>query len=253
MAVTTISYSPAIQGFPSRYSFEPDMMISMNNRFYSFSGDGLYQHHSDNVDRLEFYGAQYDAEITFVFNDSPLERKVFKTIGLEGNDAWNATMTADSGQTGTITDTFFEEKETEYFAFIRFNTGSTNFRTRNVGGIGEPDAVNTSGTELTLTYNGGYNNLLNIGDELYYFDPLVPPSGDEILIGTVTAKTATTIVVDPYSSAPAAFGEPVFYVKNSQAESYGLLGSFIEVRLTNNSTTQVELFAAQSEVMKSFP
>ena len=73
MAVTTISYSPGIKGFPSRYSFEPDMMISMNNRFYSFAGGGLYQHHSDNVDRLEFYGAQYDACLLYT-SPSPRDR-----------------------------------------------------------------------------------------------------------------------------------------------------------------------------------
>lgn len=248
MAITTVTYSPAIQGFPSRYSFEPDYMVTMNNKFYSFKEGNLFQHHSDNSDRLEFYGAQYDAEITFVFNDRPLERKVFKTIGLEGNDAWTATMTADSGQTGTITDTFFEEKEVEFFAFIRFNTGSTNFRTRNTGGIGVANTVaGTVGNTVTITFTGDVNTILNIGDDIYFSN-----GSSETNIGPLTTKSTNQITIDSSLAVPSV-GNTIFYVKNSQAESYGLLGSFIEVRLTNNSTTQVELFAAQSEVMKSFP
>jgi hypothetical protein len=248
MAVTTVTYSPGIQGFPSRYSFEPDYMVTMNNKFYSFKEGNLFQHHSDNVDRLEFYGDQYDAEITFVFNDRPLERKVFKTISLEGNDAWTATMTADSGQTGTITDTFFEEKEVEFFAFVRFNTGSTNFRTRNTGGIGVANTVTgTVGNTVTITFTGDVNTILNIGDDIYFSN-----GSSETKIGPLTTKSTNQITIDSSLAVPSV-GNTIFYVKNSQAESYGLLGSFIEVRLNNNSTTQVELFAAQSEVMKSFP
>ena len=46
------------------------------------------------------------------------------------------------------------------------------------------------------------------------------------------------------------------YIKNPIAESHGLLGHYCEFKLTLSSTKAIEpseLFAVESEVMKSFP
>ena len=43
------------------------------------------------------------------------------------------------------------------------------------------------------------------------------------------------------------------YIKGSVAESHGVLGHYCIFTLENNSTTKVELFAVESEVMKSYP
>jgi hypothetical protein len=43
------------------------------------------------------------------------------------------------------------------------------------------------------------------------------------------------------------------YIKSSVAESHGVLGHYCIFTLENNSTTKVELFAVESEVMKSYP
>ena len=42
MAVYTLTYSQGAKGWPSFYSFQPEMMIGMNNYFYSFKGGDLY-------------------------------------------------------------------------------------------------------------------------------------------------------------------------------------------------------------------
>jgi hypothetical protein len=44
-----------------------------------------------------------------------------------------------------------------------------------------------------------------------------------------------------------------FYVKNSVAESHGVLGHYCTFTLENNSSDKIELFSVQSNVMKSFP
>jgi hypothetical protein len=44
-----------------------------------------------------------------------------------------------------------------------------------------------------------------------------------------------------------------FYVKNSVAESHGVLGHYCTFTLQNSFNTKIELFAVESEVMKSFP
>ena len=42
-------------------------------------------------------------------------------------------------------------------------------------------------------------------------------------------------------------------VKNSQVESYGSRGFYMEVKLENEDTTEVELFSIGSDIFKSFP
>ena len=90
----TLTYADSVQGFPSFYSFSPDWMIGMNNYFYTFKGGNLYRHNVNPV-RNNFYGIQYNTTIKSVFNQSPLENKIFKTINLESDDTWETTLETD--------------------------------------------------------------------------------------------------------------------------------------------------------------
>ncbi|MFN9901890.1 MAG: hypothetical protein ACK55Z_24530, partial [bacterium] len=86
---------------PSFYSFNPDWMIGMNNYFYTFKGGNLYRHNVNNI-RNNFYGVQYTSRLQSVFNEAPLENKLFKTINLEGDAAWGLTMVTDLQDDGFI-------------------------------------------------------------------------------------------------------------------------------------------------------
>ena len=97
----TLTYSESTQGFPSFYSYFPDMMIGMNNYLYSFKGGDLYRHNT-NETRNNYYGVQYNSTITSVINESPLENKIFKTISLESDAAWSGTFISDQQTTGEI-------------------------------------------------------------------------------------------------------------------------------------------------------
>jgi hypothetical protein len=70
-------------------------------------------------------------------------------------------------------------------------------------------------------------------------------------MGSVTDKTSTTLVVDTVNNTPSV-SDFCFVAKNPEAESYGLKGYHANVRLTNNTTEPLELFAVNSEVVKSF-
>ena len=61
--------------------------------------------------------------------------------------------------------------------------------------------------------------------------------------------TAGTVPVLGPGVANAFFA----YIKNQVAESYGALGHYLVFTLQNSSTTATELFAVESEVMKSNP
>mgnify|MGYP003644181783 FL=1 len=75
-------------------------------------------------------------------------------------------------------------------------------------------------------------------------------------VGTVTAFTnssgSSTITVNAAAITPNN-GDFVLAVKNSQAESYGLRGSYMEVKLTSTTNSAVELFTVSSDAMKSYP
>jgi len=249
MAVT-LTYSPRLQGWTSFFTFHPEWMIGLNNSFYSMYQGQLYRHRDSSVNRNTFYGAYGNSTVTNVFNDSPLDAKMFKTIGLEGTQPWEATLTTDLGS-GKIETAWFVKKEGDYYANIRRNDAQTDLDMMSAQGIGDCLTVDaTSPPILILTFGFNINSLVNIKDIAYKQGAtlLDPP----ISIGPITAKTDTSITIDVSTSTPV-IGDMILVVKNSIAESYGTRGYYMEVQLVNSLTTQVELFSISSEAFKSYP
>jgi len=250
MAEITLSYSPAVKGWPSFYSFIPEYTQGMNNYLYTFNNGQLYRHNTNTL-RNNFYGVQYNTTIKSVFNKGPLENKLFKTLILESDAPWSATLVTDLPQTGSIADTYFEKKEGNYFAFIRFLETDINLLMRYANGIADVATVDaTTPTATTLTFASSVNigSIISIGDMVYY-------GSTPTLGGVVTALTGQVVTIDTTiagASAPSN-GDFILYVKNTVAESHGVMGHYCEYELTNTSTSKVELFSVGSESMKSFP
>jgi len=242
----TITYNSDVQGFPTFYSFIPDWMHGMNNYLYSFKGGNLYRHNTGNMG--EYYGIKYPCSITSVLNASPTEPKVFKTLSLESDDSWSATLVSDL-QTGIIQKDWFEEKEGSWFAFIRANSSPDNFKMRSANGIGELVSIaNITGTTYELTFAAGVGSIISIGDAIYFNSSPQP-----LLVGSVTGVSGQVVTVNATAGPLPSAGSFIFYVKNQQAESHGVLGYFCEFKLTNDSTNPVELFHVESSVFKSYP
>lgn len=268
MPTYTLSYSEDVQGWPSFYSFHPDYMIGMNNYFYTFKGGNLYRHNTNEL-RNNFYGVQYTSMIQSVLNDAPLENKLFKTMNIEGDAPWGATMQTDIQDSGVIEKDWFEKKEQSYYAFVR-NEGTvpaqpSEYALRSTNGIGR--SLTITGTGAAVQVNFAINpspiavgNILSIGDYLYY---TLPPSyNTPVYFGKVTnvqinyPAGLNRITVDttvPGGSIPGIQTPYIMFIKNSVAESHGVLGHYCVFTLENDSTSKVELFATQSEVMKSYP
>jgi hypothetical protein len=268
MANYTLTYSEASQGWPSFYSYNPDWMIGMNNYFYTFKGGNLYRHNVNEV-RNNFYGVQYTSKLVSVMNTSPLESKLFKTLNLEGDSAWDALMTTDLQFSGFIQRGWFERKEAAWFAFVR-NSGTTpatpaEYPLRSVNGIGRSTLITGTAPVLEINFAIGSSpidigSIISIGDIVYFS---LPPSfstpvlcgqvtniivnyvagNNKLIVNTTIAGGSMPLIQNPY----------IFYIKNSVAESHGVLGHYCLFTLENPSTSKVELFAVQSEVMKSYP
>jgi hypothetical protein len=78
---------PQLEGFESFLSYHPEMMTSLDSLFITFKNGQLWKHTTDSM-FCNFYGVQYGASITSVFNDSPLEKKTWQTITELSDDLW---------------------------------------------------------------------------------------------------------------------------------------------------------------------
>lgn len=266
LANYTLTYDTdgRIQGWPSFYSYVPDYMVGMNSHFYTFSGGNLYRH-STNTERNNFYGTVYNSTVTTPFNTQPLDNKLYKTLALQGAERWAAQMVTDLQTSFAMPADYFEVKEQTFFAFVRNQDTDVNFRLRSAQGIGRCSTVNLTDPaavvvnfeqEVNLSgINGTPTTPGNVGDMLYQ------GAATPILIGQITAVNVNAqaginqLVVDTTvtgGSLPAP-NTYCLFARNQVAESHGVLGHYALTTLTHPGRTQGELFAVQSDVMKSYP
>ena len=140
----TLTYDEKVKGWTSFHSYEPEMMVNLNNEFFSFKDGQLYIHNQTEGVRNNFYNTQYGTEIEFVANDGPSEVKIFKTIEIEGDSKeWDVTVSTDL-ESGHVNKADFENKEGFKYSYIRRN------------------AIDEVKTELLSVQ--GIGNLINIGD-----------------------------------------------------------------------------------------
>jgi hypothetical protein len=270
----TLTYSESVKGWPSFYSYYPDWIIGMNNYLYTFKGGDLYRHNV-NETRNTFYeqwwakfpfpppppGPFVPSRLVGVLNDAVLENKLFKTIVLQGDSQWDASLVTDIQNSGYISSSWFDKKEQVYFAFIR-NNSSGELSLRSVTGIGRSVSVTGGGTKVNFSISPlvSIGGIVSIGDSVYFS---IPPAYSATFFagvvsniiqnypGGVNQMEINTSVPGtvPISSPTAYF----FTVKNSIAESHGVLGHYCVFDITNGSSSKIELFAVGSEIMKSFP
>ena len=262
----TVSYSDEAKGFPSFYSYFPEYMIGMNSFFYSFKGGNLWRHNT-NETRNNFYNQQYTSTITSVFNPQPtLSIKLFKTLSYEATTtvadtnqaAWECLVLRTDltdGSEGSMLETYFEQKEGEWFSFLRTNSGTVNWKARSANGIGSCTEV-TSGSGITkLSFLVSVGSILSVGDSVFAAT-LVNGTvqGTPLLAGTVSTIGGDYInIIDAAPPAIPTVGQFIMYIKSAVAESHGARGYYLEFKLENDSTDAIELFSVGSSVMKSNP
>ena len=274
----TLSYSEAVTGWVSFYSYEPDWMIGMNNYFYTFKGGNLYRHNTGPA-RNTFYQEWWNkvggyvppsnspfafkpSKITSVFNNAVLENKIFKTITLEGDSQWGVTLETDLQYSGFIDSSWFEKKEASYYAFVR-NNSNGQLALRSLNGIGNSLTVVGNGTnnaQVNFSINPlvSIGNIISVGDYVYFGHPNPQLAGPVVAINIDYPSGINQIVVNNNMLTPLTTPIPgnvnyFLFIKNSVAESHGVLGHYCTFTLENLSNQKVELFSVQSNVMKSFP
>lgn len=243
----TITFDEKVTGWTSFHSISPDYMVGMNNTLFSFKNGDLYVHNSDDVPRNTFYGEHYQSKIALMFNDSPSEVKGLKAISLEGNENWNVKVTAyvrdkNDFTESTIGKEEFSLKEGLWYAYARRNENSKQLDSKSTYGVGVVESI----SPVVIS---GTSHMMSEGDILL--------TEDETVIGDIkTYKKEgdkTTVTFNFVTSDTSIIGKYVYGRKNSRVEGGNLRGYTIKLDLENDGTEPVELFAVNTEVMKSFP
>lgn len=240
MAQYTLTYSEKSKGWTSFWSYIPDWMIKLNNRFYTIKNGQLYLHNEETGVRNNFYGVQHDSKIKLYFNEINSDDKIFKTLALEGNKPWSAVLSTNLANS-TIKKEEFDQRESRHFAFMRKNENEEDLHGNTAQGIGV--IASFSGTEITFLF---VSEFVSIGDVLHQ----VNGSNNQV-IGTITGINGLVITVDAIVTAPIN-GLYSFSKKDARIEGGEVRGYYMEVELTNNDTEKVELFAVSTNAVKSF-
>ena len=176
------------------------------------------------------------------------------------NAAWACTsLTTDltDGSPGSMLQTYFEQKEGEWFSFLRNNSGTVNWKARSANGVGVCTVVTgIAGNNTVIDFSVQTGSVVSIGDTLFGITINAGVADVPKLAGVITAVTPTSITIlntPPPNGAVPTVGQYIAYVKSAVAESHGARGYYMEFTLTNNSTVPVELFSVGSSVMKSNP
>ncbi len=139
---STVTFDEGVLGWTSFSSYKPSHSLSLNNIFYTFNNGKLYQQYLGNYG--QFYGFNYNSDVTIILNSNPSVVKNFKTINYEGALGWEleSMVASSSDKSLPITkyvfqDTLanletqvwsntFKRKEDKYFANLINNSPATS-------------------------------------------------------------------------------------------------------------------------------
>ena len=235
---STLTFDEKVKGFTSFHDFKPDFMLRLNNDFYSIKNGQLHRHNKQGSYN-EFYGEQFKSEITTIFNDESSVDKIYKTLVLESNSPWKATLKTNFTESH-IKSAEFNQRESRWFAYMRKNESESdlNKSTQGLGSVQNIDGLELRFTEVTSN--------VSIGDELFQIRV-----GEKELIGTITDIEDKLITVNAFTNAPE-FDAFCFSKKDSRIEGSQMRGYYLEVTLEDETTGQNELFGCSVQAVKSY-
>ena len=242
-----LTYDERIDGWTSFFTFEPEFMIGMNNNFFSFKNGDLYVHNSDNVNRNFFYGFDFPSKVSLMVNEEPSTIKEMQALSIEGNVSWNAVIQAYVGMSddfirSTIDEVEFVRKEGIWYAHTRRNESDSHYDSKSTYGIG----VITDITGTIVTING-FNTSITSSDVIVNGSDLI--ASGSIINHSVVDNTTTLELTDVTG---LSIGDFAVGMKDARTEGGNLRGYTIKIDLEVEKDSKVEMFAVNSEVIKSY-
>jgi hypothetical protein len=237
----TLSYSEKVKGWPTFHSFIPDYVARLNKRLFTVKDGQLYLHNDqDNPVRNNFYGEQFTSKVTTEINDAPADDKIFKTLVLEGDKPWKATLKTNYTE-GVIEKEEFNQRESRWFSHTRRNESQNSLNGDAVQGIGV--IVSVLSTAIRFNYIG---DNVNVGDDLYQIN-----NNTNERIGNIIFINGNIITLDAIETIPVP-GYFSYSKKNSRIEGEEIRGYYLEVTLEQDDLEDAELFAINTNAIKSY-
>jgi hypothetical protein len=146
----TLVYDVNAKIFSTFFSYHPEMMVTLATVFISFKDGQLYTH-DDDFNYNTFFGQPAaDSSITLAFNQNPLDKKTFMSVGEVASQIWDVpVIQTDINSYGTtkmesnLVDDDFVELEGTYEAAILRDKNS-------IGGVLEGDSM--KGKYMTMKF-----------------------------------------------------------------------------------------------------
>ncbi|WNH10038.1 hypothetical protein [Thalassobellus suaedae] len=235
----TITFDEKVKGWTSFYSWIPDDMVRINNRFYTIKNGQLYLHNDITNGYNNFYGSQYSSKVTTVFNQESQYDKILKTIITEGDSPWNTTIVTNLTNS-SISRSEFNNRESRWFGYVRRNENEQDLNGVSQG-IGRITNINVN----SITF-GNISETVSIGDKLFQLNGSVPEEIGDIDTIEDGIVTIYNIVTSP------TIGLFCFSKKDSRINGSAIRGYYIKVILEDDTTGPNELFAVTANVVKSY-
>jgi hypothetical protein len=84
----TVAFHEPSNGWLSFYSFAGERYAVIGQYTFSFKDNKVYVHYADDVERGEFYGTTYPAELETTMNADPMTVKDFDAIEVDADQIW---------------------------------------------------------------------------------------------------------------------------------------------------------------------
>lgn len=240
-----IAFDTQGQKWVTRYSYVPEGMERLKNRFFSFKDGSIYIH--DKGTNNTFYGSASPSLIKIISNFNPSLVKTYDAISIEGNDTWSATF-SNTDQNSSLATSDYAEKERSYYADIPRDTAtSITANTTNITALG----TNATGSTNTITFPNRINRQpvpLGLSARVYKVDSAGNASDAASAAAYASSVTSTTLTLQDATggaiNADIASGDTIIIQTTPKFDGDQLRDHYLVVEMQNdNYSKDVELYA----------
>jgi len=252
-----IAFDTKGEKWVTRYSYTPEGMERLKNKFFSFKDGRAYIH--DKGNNNEFYGSADVSLIKVVSNYNPSLVKTFDAISLEGNDTWSATF-SNTDQNSTLATGDYAQKERSYYADISRDTAtSLTANTTNITTLGTNATGDASASTNVITFPYRINRQpvpLGKSARVYKVDSGGNASDPAASAAYASSVTSTTLVLEDASGAAIdadiAHTDTIIIQTTSRFDGDQLRDHYLVIELQNsNYSKDVELYAVNLKFKES--
>ena len=221
----TVGYHVTRDMWTSFYSFIGESYAELNNVFYSFKSGSAYAHGA--VTRNEFYGTSYPSRIEIVSNENPSMVKIYESLNIEGDSAWDFTAYTSDQETSKITS--LTRKERLFYAPIPRDKSSIS--SSQILFLGTVTAINND----EVTIGNAINKIPFSANDIVYEDGVSTGEAITTLVNRTTFAMSDASVLN-------GLGGLISVHKNSDLEGDQLRDRYLRIVLENNSSSAIELY-----------